>query len=274
MTPSEDRDRIPAETEPQQIPDTTRAQTELDRLVTHLRRLPEADMRAAALGEWLAKSPPPVAADLLCRLHDESSRNPLHKDAWAAFALLVEQQRLDYEQSAELYRCLVESNRRDVAQALIRPAGDASAPMRPLEPEGRSLTLGERKALARKPNRTLLERLAKDPDPTVIRILLRNPRIVEADVVRLAATRRANPQILREIALSSRWNRAVLVVRALLFNPATPLDTKLRLLPTVRKQDIEEIRRHAPHPELAQAAEKLLAQSTTDESITTEPETH
>ena len=52
---------------------------------------------------------------------------------------------------------------------------------------GRPLTLGERKSLAKKPDRDLLERLLADPHPDFIRGVLRNPRLTEDDVVRFVA---------------------------------------------------------------------------------------
>ncbi len=227
-------------------------------LLTRLGSISEPRMRSAVLGEQLCRMSPDHAADFLRDIHDRTIRHSPAKDLWAAFACLVETGGLDYEVTMEIYRCLVERGRRDVAMTLIRPAENASEPERSLEPGERRLTLGERKSLARKSNRVLLERLAKDPDPSVIRIWLENPRLVENDVVRLAAARQANPVVLRQVAAHTRWNRVLLVVRALVFNPATPLDTKLRLLPTLRRQDIEEVRAHASAPDLAQAAAHLL----------------
>ena len=73
---------------------------------------------------------------------------------------------------------------------------------------GRPLTLGERKSLARRPDRAMLDRLLHDPHPDVIRRLLRNPRLTEDDVVRLAARRPGRPEVLVE-------NRAVAALDSL-----------------------------------------------------------
>ena len=54
---------------------------------------------------------------------------------------------------------------------------------------GRPLTLGERKSLARRPDRDLIARVMRDPNPDVIRILLNNPGLTESDVVRVCARR-------------------------------------------------------------------------------------
>jgi hypothetical protein len=89
---------------------------------------------------------------------------------------------------------------------------------------GRPLTLGERKALARRPNRSMMEKLLLDPHPDVIRRLLRSPRLTEDDVVRLAARRPNRPEILVEIARSQTWIHRARVRLAVILNPDTPVE--------------------------------------------------
>ena len=55
----------------------------------------------------------------------------------------------------------------------------------------------------------VLERLLSIPIARVVRILLGNPRLTEADVVKLAASRRAAPDALETIAQDDRLDRAV-----------------------------------------------------------------
>jgi hypothetical protein len=94
----------------------------------------------------------------------------------------------------------------------------------PEDARGRPLTLGERKSLARKPDRSALEKLFGDPHPDVIRGLLRNPRLTEDDVVRLAARRPNRPDILTEIARSTRWIHRARIRLAIILNPSTPVE--------------------------------------------------
>ncbi len=89
---------------------------------------------------------------------------------------------------------------------------------------GRPLTLGERKALARRPQRDALERLLRDPHPDVIRQLLANPRVTEDDVLSIAARRPCRPDVLTEIARSVRWASRPRIRVALVLNPDTPLE--------------------------------------------------
>lgn len=95
--------------------------------------------------------------------------------------------------------------------------------------DGRPLTLGERRAAARRRDRLLLDRLAADPDPGVVARLLRNPATTEPDVVRIAAWRPGRPEILAEVLRCDRWAVRPAVQAALVRNPATPVPIAVRL---------------------------------------------
>ena len=103
-------------------------------------------------------------------------------------------------------------------------------PREPPDREGRrSVPLGERKSLARRPDRDTLHRMLLDPHPDVIRRCLVNPRLVEDDVIRLAARRPGRAEVLGAIA-RSRWVHRPRVRMTLVMNPATPLEVVVRLV--------------------------------------------
>jgi hypothetical protein len=106
---------------------------------------------------------------------------------------------------------------------------------------GRPLTLGERKALARTHDRSLLARVLRDPSPDVIRILLENPAVIEADVVRLCARRPVKPQVLAQVFQHQRWVLRYRVRLALALNPCTPEEIALQLLPHLAPADLREV---------------------------------
>ncbi len=112
--------------------------------------------------------------------------------------------------------------------------------------KGRPLALGERKSIARSRDKTLLSRVLRDPHPDVIRILLDNPAIVEADVVRLAALRPVPPEVLVEVFRHARWVIHYRVRNALARNPYTPEDVTVQLVPHLTPSDRRELAR-APH---------------------------
>jgi len=130
--------------------------------------------------------------------------------------------------------------------------------------KGRPLTLGERKSLARRPTREMMDRLLRDPHPDVIRMVLANPKVTEEDVLALAARRPCRPDVLTEIARQPRWAHRPRIRMALVLNPDTPLENaapiagllmrhELRLVatsptvaPAVRALCLEHIERRPP----------------------------
>lgn len=142
-----------------------------------------------------------------------------------------------------------------------RPAAPASAGDRvPDYGAGRPLTLGERKALARRPTRQALEKLLADPDPTVIRLLLGNPRVTEEDIVRLAARRPNRPDVLAEIAQSTRWMHRPRVRMALVLNPASPPELAVPLVGLLVRSELRLVLASTDVPPIVRsAARDLLA---------------
>jgi len=65
-----------------------------------------------------------------------------------------------------------------------------------------------------------------------------NPRLVEDDVVRLAARRPGHGEALTEIA-RSRWVRRPRVRIALVMNPATPLEVVARLVGLLLRPELD-----------------------------------
>lgn len=118
---------------------------------------------------------------------------------------------------------------------------DAPAPGTIPRAPGRALTLGERKSLARRVHRPVLERVLLDPSADVIRILLGNPSLTEADVVRVSARRPVAPEVLREVFLSTRWVLRYGVRLALVKNPSLDTDLGLALVRQLTRQDAEAV---------------------------------
>ncbi len=131
--------------------------------------------------------------------------------------------------------------------APVRAAGPV------LTKEGRPLTLGERKALARRPDRDTLQRLFADPHPDVMRRLLRNPRLTEDDVVRLAARRPGHSELLAEIARDTRWVHRPRVRMALVMNPATPSEMAARIAGLLLRPELDLVVRSPGVPAAVRA---------------------
>jgi hypothetical protein len=119
---------------------------------------------------------------------------------------------------------------------------------------GRPLSLGERKALARRTDRDTLARLLCDPHPDVIRRTLGNPKLTEDDVLRLAARRPCRPDVLLEITRATRWVHRARIRMALVLNPDTPLETTAPLVGLLMRH---ELRLVATSPAVAPAVRAL-----------------
>lgn len=118
---------------------------------------------------------------------------------------------------------------------LAPPAGPARVGPRA---DGRELTLGARKTLARRGDRATLARLLADPHPDVVARALTAGRLTEEDVVHLAAERPARPLALLALG-RTRWIRSARVRLALVMNPGTPEPTALPLVALLVRPELE-----------------------------------
>jgi len=123
----------------------------------------------------------------------------------------------------------------------------------PADAKGRPLTLGERKSLARRPDRSTLQRLFADPDPAVMRRLLQNPRLTEDDVVRFAAQRPGRSGVIAEIARAVRWAHRPRVRMALVMNPATPIEMAVRIAGLLLRPELLLVARSPAVPAVVRA---------------------
>lgn len=128
-------------------------------------------------------------------------------------------------------------------------AGEDSAAPRALTPGSRPLTLGERKSLARSWRRDVLERLLSDPHVDVVELLLRNPRLTETDVLRLATAPRASAAVLELVLAARRWNCRPRVRRAVLRHSHLPEATAIRLVGLLNRTELRELEADARLPE-------------------------
>ena len=122
------------------------------------------------------------------------------------------------------------------------------------------LSLGQRRAAARSSDRFVLDRLLHDRNILVIDLLLENPKIVERDVVKIAALRPTQPEILQMISKHRKWASRYHVRKALCCNPYTPHQIARRLISTLMMQDIRLLyNMGALPPHLRAEAQRVLA---------------
>jgi hypothetical protein len=239
-------------------------------LIRRLKAIRDAHLRRRALAEMLATGDPEAwvrsLEDLLARAATTDDA-----DAQAAVDCLthaVASDILPYESRTALYAAGRDAGADAVARLFLdaspptvseRALEAALEPERPLRPDCKKLTLGERKSLARTTRRDVIVPLLRDPHPDVVAILLDNPHLTERDVVVIASLRPAVPAALALVAEHARWSPRYAVKRALVLNPSMPAHLAVRLATTLRRADLIEIARdlHLPSMLRAHAADLL-----------------
>jgi len=216
--------------------------------VVRLDALRETAHKAVVLREGLES----MAADAAVAWMRDLVRDP---DAVVALARALDG--LAYERRAQLYATAKDADALEIAALLFEVPRPAPLPIE----DRRTLTLGERKSLARGARREVLARLLADADVQVIEILLGNPRITERDVVAIAARRPVRGDVIRAV-FGSRWVTRYAVKLAIAHNPHAPLDVALRLVAGLAAADL---RRVATDPNIAEAlrqqARRLMSSS-------------
>lgn len=124
---------------------------------------------------------------------------------------------------------------------------------------GRPLTLGERRALARRPDRKEFDKLLRDPHPMVMTNLLGNPRLTAEDLVRVCARRSTPREILSAIARHPRWSRERRVRLALILNPRTPEEIAVPFVSLLTRSELRIVTEVTTTPDVVRVAAKELA---------------
>ncbi len=235
---------------------------ELARLDRRLEPLLEPEMRRALVREWLVESDVAEA----CRVAGAAfartrPADPLRRALAEVLTGGGTEQKLDNEIRRDLY-AEAASQHNDELMRMLRsvPAQEAlDEPERLLSKEIAEMPLGRRRALAKSNHLEWLEQLARDCDPIVIANLLQNPRTVEADVVRIAASRPIAASTLAEIAKSPRWSVRVAIRRALARNPYSPVEIATGIVASLPLEELRAMRGdHDLHPEIRAQLEAEL----------------
>jgi hypothetical protein len=236
-----------------------RIERETDGLLGRLGAIEDPEIRLYRFGERLRNLPAEEAAWTLARVQERVADGD-----WRARRIgfgLLDKSRLERVLSPEGLQAVAEAlQARGHPGALLfgrtprtGGAGDDGILAPPKEP------VGYRISLARRAMAGMLERLLFDPDPRVVRALLGNPRVTEADVVKLAASRRAGPQALEAIAQDDRWIVRYAIKVALANNPTAPIRIVIGLLPYLMHQDLRTLSASSSREDVRIQAAALLA---------------
>lgn len=195
---------------------------------------------------FLLDAPAEEVAPFLGGLLERPVTPGLRMALLALVQALLEPGFLPYERARQLYEGAAEVGYQNLCRVLISAAPaevTVRTEARARDPLFDEVPLGTRKWKARLHDRNLLSRLVHDPDPAVVTILLTNPKVTEASVLRVASARPARPETLLAVAASARWLPRPAVLQALVQNPCTPLPARVALLPLLTRAELGRLHR-------------------------------
>jgi hypothetical protein len=244
---------------------TPEARAAAQRFARFVARVPEVGQWAPLAVEYVRgreADPGPTAAERVQALIEEAVVMGAGRGAWLAYALALCGDAVGVEEREALYATAAQAGFPLVRLLLMGGEGGHRVmdPAQAIVDEkvGR-LTIGYKKALARRPDADMMERLAVDGEPSVIAVMLANPRLTEALVVRMVARRPCRGEVLAVVARASRWLVRAEVQRALTLNPYTPMRVAFALAPLLVPGELKALGSDGNvHPGLRRFAEDLL----------------
>jgi hypothetical protein len=160
---------------------------------------------------------------------------------------------------SEIYTYCRENNLESVINLLIRPEPLKSYEIIEIISED-DTPAGVKVTQSKIPNPNAIDKLINDGNPMVVRNLLRNPRLTESHVLKIASRRPVSAEILKEVYLNKKWISRYTVKRALVFNPYCPPEMGLKLVNFLMVQDLRQVRNSDQlHETLREVAANRLA---------------
>lgn len=103
------------------------------------------------------------------------------------------------------------------------------------------VSLGEKLALARQASSRVVAALIVEGNPRVIGPALANPRLTEAQVLKVLANERLGSNVVQAIAKHPRWSELPNVRLAVLRHPETPVESCVRLISRITVHDLRAL---------------------------------
>jgi hypothetical protein len=121
------------------------------------------------------------------------------------------------------------------------------------------LTSGEKASFALRATRGVITVLLRSREPRVLRNLLGNERLTEAEAAQLAGSRSAPPEVLGWVATHHKWGGRKAVRLALLGNPRTPASAALGIVGKLERRELQLLAKNDNVPTLVRVgAERRL----------------
>lgn len=123
----------------------------------------------------------------------------------------------------------------------------------------RTLNAGEKLILAMKGNKEARYLLVRDTNKQVATKVLESPRIGDTEVEMYAKMTNVCNEVLRGIANTKEWMGKYSIMKALIFNPKTPIDISLPMVPRLMIKDLGFMAKNRNVPEVIRTTAARLA---------------
>lgn len=120
------------------------------------------------------------------------------------------------------------------------------------------MTVAEKIKLATLGNKEIRSVLIRDTNRVVQVAVIKNPRITEQEIERIASSKTVDDEVLRLIAESREWLKNYNIKLALVKNPKTPLRTSLKFITHLREKDLKDIMNNKNIPNALKMAARRL----------------
>ncbi|MBI5885457.1 MAG: hypothetical protein HZB85_02610 [Deltaproteobacteria bacterium] len=118
------------------------------------------------------------------------------------------------------------------------------------------LSVSQKVKLALSGNKSARELLVKESNKLVCSGVLKNPRITEDEILKLAVTKGTSEDILRHIAKGREWLKNYSIRSALVTNPKTPTTISTRVMESLNDADVLKLSRSKNIPVALSTAAK------------------
>jgi hypothetical protein len=122
------------------------------------------------------------------------------------------------------------------------------------------MKIKDRVKYALKGDREVRNILIRDSNRIVSEAVIKNPKITDQEVEKIAAMRTVSSDILRQIGLNRQWLRSYSVIHNLARNPRTPMPVIMAIIPRLMPRDLKALGANRNVPDaVRQQAARLVA---------------
>jgi hypothetical protein len=232
----------------------------IHRVVSRIRAVVDPAMHKAVVRSFLCDDEASAVVNSLRELIALFERLGHRQTYHAIVRVILEDRGVGYRRMEELYRAAIEQSCGPLRHILLTTPARLVAREEEVLPDPKMLDipLGVRKSMAKLPDRDKLTRLAMDPSISVVEILLNNARVVEQDVVRIAARRPNMVDVLSLVARHPKWSSRYEVQLALAQNPYSPTRLAAAMAPFLNAMHLVHLARDAALHKAVQDVAKTI----------------